>query len=90
MSSDALHIIAKKRNLGAWYFHLLFLSLILFIVSYNSWVLYLVCLTYMAYFTYNLFKKSKVVLITTESKDIDGNTVKFDDINDIDFANKSN
>ncbi|MBZ9569945.1 hypothetical protein KQY27_00030 [Methanobrevibacter sp. TMH8] len=85
MSSDAKHIIAKKRNFGIWYFHVLFLGLILFIVSYNSWILYLVCLLYIAYFLFYLFKRSKIVLITTESKDEEGNYVEFDDIKDINY-----
>lgn len=83
MSSDAKHIIAKKRNFGNWYFHVLFLGLILFIIGYNSLLLYLVCIIYIVYFLFYLFKKSKIVLITTESKDADGNPVEFDHINDI-------
>lgn len=83
MSSDAKHIIAKKRNFGRWYFHLLFLVLILFVVSYNSWILYVVCIMYITYFIFYLFKKSKIVLITTELTDKDGNPVEFDDINTI-------
>lgn len=80
ISSDAKHIIAKKRNFGNWYFHVLFLGLILFIVGYNSWLLYLLCILYIGYFLFYLFKRSKIVLITTESKDENGNPVEFDDI----------
>jgi len=82
ISSDTKYILAKKRNFGQWYFHLLFLALILFIIS-NSWILYLVCIMYIAYFIFYLFKKSKIVLITTESTDNNGNPVEFDDINNI-------
>jgi len=82
MSSDAKYILAKKRNFGQWYFHVLFLALILFIVS-NSLILYLVCMMYIAYFLFYLFKKSKIVLITTEFTDKDGNPVEFDDVNTV-------
>jgi len=85
ISSDAKHIIAKKRNLGRWYFHLLFLVLILFIVSYNSLILYLVCIMYIAYFLFYLLQKSKIALITIESTDKDGNSIEFDDINSVDL-----
>jgi len=85
ISSDTKHIIFKKRNFGKWYFHVLFLFLILFMGYDDSRILYVVCIMYMAYFIFYLFKKSKIVLITTESTDIDGNPVEFDDIEKIDF-----
>jgi len=81
-SSDVKHILVKKRNFGNVYFHILFLFLILFI-SYELWMTYLLCILYIAYFLYYLFKKSKIVLITTESTDDDGNPVEFDDIGSI-------
>jgi hypothetical protein len=83
MSSNTKYILVKKRNYGNVYFHILFLFLILFVVSYNSLLIYIICLLYIAYFVYYLFKKSKIVLITTESTDEDGNPVEFDDIKNI-------
>ena len=85
MSSDAKYILVKKRNFGNAYFHILFLFLILF-VSYELWMTYLLCIAYIAYFLYYLFKKSKVVLITTETTDKDGNPVDFDDIGSVNLS----
>ena len=99
MSSDARHIIVKKRNFGKIIFHILFLFLILFgdirgnilyliasILSINVlWLTYIVCIAYMIYFSYYLFKKSKIILFTTESTDADGNPVEFDDIESVDI-----
>jgi hypothetical protein len=82
ISEDENYLIAKKRNFGSYYVHLIFIVLILFVISYTSWVLYAVCGIYIAYFLYFLFNKSKVVLITTETTDKDGNPVEFDDIED--------
>jgi len=86
MSSDSKHIIAKKRNFGTIYIHILLLFLILFVVSYNSLILYILCIVYIGYFTFNLFKNSKIVLITTESVDEEGNSVKFNNIENIDYS----
>lgn len=86
MSANSEHIIAKKRNFGTIYIHLLLLFLILFVVSYNSLVLYILCLVYIGYFVFNLFKNSKIVLITTETVDEKGKPVKFDNIKDIDYS----
>ena len=83
MSSDAKHILTKKRNFGNRYVHILFLFLILFVIGYDSWMVYATCIIYSVYFIYFLFKKSKLVLITTESKDTDGNLVEFDKIEEI-------
>jgi len=82
-SEDENYLIAKKRNFGSYYIHLIFIVLILFVISYTSWLLYVVCGVYIAYFLYFLFSKSKVVLITTETVDKDGNPVEFDNIKDI-------
>lgn len=83
ISEDETHLIAKKRNFGRYYVHLIFILLILFVINYTSWVLYVVCGVYIVYFLYFLFNKSKFVLITTESTDKDGNPVKFDNIKNI-------
>jgi len=85
MSSDAKHIIAKKRNFGNRYIHILFLFLILFVIGYDTWMVYVACIIYSSYFIYFLFKKSKVVLITTESKDKDGGLVEFDKFEEVEF-----
>ena len=81
ISEDKNYLIAKKRNFGSYYIHFIFIVLILFVIS--SWVLYVACGIYIAYFLYFLFTKSKVVLITTETTDKDGNLVEFDDIENI-------
>ncbi|MEA4956121.1 hypothetical protein SDC9_03501 [bioreactor metagenome] len=86
MSSDSKHVILKKRNFGTIYIHILLLFLILFVVSYNSLVLYILCIVYIGYFVFNLFKNSKIVLITTESIDKEGNPVEFNNIDDLDYS----
>ena len=83
ISEDENYLIAKKKDFGRYYIHLIFIVLILFVVSYTSWILYVVCGVYIAYFLYFLFSKSKVVLVTTETVDKDGNPVEFDDIENI-------
>lgn len=85
MSSDSKHIIARKRNFGSIFVHILLLFLILFVVGYNSLILYILCAVYILYFVFNLFRNSEIVLITTEDTDKDGNPVTFDSIDDIDF-----
>lgn len=85
ISSDFNHIIAKKRNFGSIFVHALLLFLILFVVAYNSIILYIFCAIYVFYFIFNLFYNSEVVLITTESTDNDGNPPEFDSIEDVDF-----
>ncbi|MCL2115986.1 MAG: hypothetical protein FWH29_07180 [Methanobrevibacter sp.] len=83
ISEDETHLIAKKRNFGSYFVHLIFILLILFVISYTSWMIYVVCGVYITYFLYFLFSKSEVVLITTETSDKDGNPVEFDNIGDI-------
>ncbi|MCL2156496.1 MAG: hypothetical protein FWH54_00555 [Methanobrevibacter sp.] len=80
ISEDETHLIAKKRNLGSFFVHLIFILLILFVVNYTSWMIYVVCGVYITYFLYFLFSKSEVVLITTEATDEDGNPVEFDNL----------
>jgi hypothetical protein len=45
---------------------------------------YIICISYGSYILFNLFTKTKVVLITTETEDMDGNPIEFNNINDID------
>jgi cytochrome c biogenesis protein ResB len=85
ISSNSKHIIARKRSFGSIFIHILLLFLILFVVSYNSLLLYVLCGVYILYFIFNLFNNSKVVLITTETTDEEGNPVEFDDIENSDF-----
>ncbi|MDR2830599.1 MAG: hypothetical protein LBB45_06170 [Methanobrevibacter sp.] len=61
-----------------------------FIKKYNinfiDYVLqYFLCSCYVVYIVFNLFMKTKVVLITTETKDADGNPIEFNMINDLDI-----
>jgi len=46
ISEDENYLIAKKRNFGSYFVHLVFIVLILFVVSYTSWILYVVCGVY--------------------------------------------
>jgi len=85
ISADGKHILAKKRNYGNRYVHILFLFLIMFAIPYNSWIVYPTCIIYCGYFIYYLYRKSKIALITTESKDTEGNMVDFDDIEKIEI-----
>jgi len=83
LSEDETHLIAKKRNLGSYVVHFVFIALILFVINSTSWMIYVVCGIYITYFLYFLFTKSQVVLITTETVDKDGNPVEFDDLEDM-------
>jgi hypothetical protein len=51
--------------------------------KYNTILIYVLCFFYLAYIIFNLFTKTKVVLITTETKDKDGNPIKFNNIDEI-------
>ncbi|KZX15880.1 hypothetical protein MBCUT_12050 [Methanobrevibacter cuticularis] len=83
LSVDKAHLIARKRNYGNRYVHILFLVLILFVIEYNSWLIYVTCFLYIIYFTYYIFRKSEILLVTTETNDKEGNPVEFDDINNL-------
>ena len=83
ISEDNTHLIAKKRDIGSYLVHFIFIALILFVISYTSWMIYVVCGIYIAYFLYFLFTKSQVVLITTETVDKDGNPVEFDNCQEV-------
>ena len=83
ISEDETYLIAKKRNIGSYLVHFIFIVLILFVISYTSWMIYVVCGGYITYFVYFLFSKSKVVLITTETVDKDGSPVEFDSMENI-------
>ena len=83
LSEDETHLIAKKRDFGNYVVHFVFIALILFVISSTSWMIYVVCGVYIAYFLFFLFTKSQVVLITTETVDKEGNPVEFDKIENI-------
>jgi hypothetical protein len=51
--------------------------------QYNLVFIYILCFCYLAYIIFNLYTKTKVILITTETKDKDGNPIKFNTIDDI-------
>ncbi|MDR2873452.1 MAG: hypothetical protein LBV42_01695 [Methanobrevibacter sp.] len=51
--------------------------------KYNIFVTYIFCFFYVAYIIFNLFTKTKVILITTETRDEDGNPIKFNNIDEV-------
>ena len=75
-AEDKNYVLLKKNNYGNVLIHLPFLLIALFL---NAFAL----LVNVAYFAYSIFKKSNVILITTEKKDDGGNPLEFDSVRDL-------
>lgn len=75
-SKDENYILLKKRFYGNFYIHLIFILFALFVFSP---LLFLNII----YFAYNFIKKSFFVLITTETKDQEGNDLEFDEFDEL-------
>lgn len=75
-AEDKNYVLLKKNNYGNVLIHLPFLLIALFL---NAFAL----LVNVAYFAYSIFKKSNVILITTEKKDDAGNPLEFDSVRDL-------
>lgn len=75
-AEDKNYVLLKKNNYGNVLIHLPFLLIALFL---NAFAL----LVNVAYFAYSIFKKSNVILITTEKKDDEGNPLEFDSVRDL-------
>ena len=75
-SEDNNYVLLKKNDYGNILIHLPFLLIALFINGYAL-------LVNVGYFAYSLFKKSNVVLITTEKLDDEGNPLEFDSVRDL-------
>jgi len=72
-SSEDNFILARKREYGNIYIHI-----IIFIIALLFFWIFIILSP--IYFIYNIFKKSRYVLITTEKKDKEGNDLEFIDI----------
>ena len=72
-SKDVNYVLLKKTNYGNVLIHLPFLLIALF---FNGWAI----LVNVAYFAYSVFKRSNVILITTEKNDDEGNPLEFEDV----------
>lgn len=70
------YILMRKKNYGNLIIHGIFILIGLFIDS-RAFIINVI------YFSYSFFKKSNIILITTETTDIDGNTVEFDKTEDL-------
>ena len=75
-SEDNNYVLLKKNDYGNILIHLPFLLIALFINGYAL-------LVNVGYFAYSLFKKSNVVLITTEKLDDEGNPLEFDSVREL-------
>ena len=75
-SEDKNYVLLKKNDYGNILIHLPFLLIALFINGYAL-------LVNVAYFAYSLFKKSNVILITTEKLDDEGNPLEFDSVREL-------
>ena len=75
-AEDKNYILLKKNNYGNILIHLPFILIALF---FNA----LAILVNVAYFAYCLFQKSNVILITTETKDDEGNPLEFDSVREL-------
>jgi hypothetical protein len=80
-SSEDVFVILRHNSYGNLIIHgiLIFLTLFVSILAIIGNVVY---------FAYYFFKKSDIVLITTETTDADGNPVDFYDKKDILFLNE--
>ena len=75
-SEDKNYVLLKKNDYGNVLIHLPFILIALFINGYALVV-------NVAYFAYSLFKKSNVILITTEKLDDEGNPLEFDSVREL-------
>lgn len=75
-AEDTNYILLKKNNYGNVLIHLPFILIALFLNVYAL-------LVNVVYFAYSLFKKSNVILITTEKNDDEGNPLEFDSVREI-------
>ena len=75
-SEDKNYVLLKKKDYGNVLIHLPFILIALFINGYAL-------LVNVAYFAYSLFKKSNVILITTEKLDDEGNPLEFDSVREL-------
>lgn len=72
------YILLKKKNYGHWLPHLIFIIIGLI---FNS----LAFILNVIYFSYCFFKKSNIILITTETVDDEGNPVEFNKAEDLEI-----
>ena len=75
-SEDKNYVLLKKNDYGNVLIHLPFILIALFINGYAL-------IVNVAYFAYSLFKKSNVILITTEKLDDEGNPLEFDSVREL-------
>lgn len=75
-AEDTNYVLLKKNNYGNVLIHLPFILIALFLNVYAL-------LVNVVYFAYSLFKKSNVILITTEKNDDEGNPLEFDSVREI-------
>lgn len=76
LSSEGNYVLLKRNYYGNYIIHAVFIIIALLI---NAWAIVINVI----YFGYSLFGKSNVVLITTDTKDENGNPLEFDDVEDI-------
>lgn len=69
--NETNYILLKKKNYGNLIIHGIFILIGLFL-NVLAFILNVI------YFSYCFFKKSNILLITTDTIDIDGNPVEFD------------
>ena len=70
------YILMRKKDYGNLILHGIFIAIGLIINV-------LVFILNVIYFSYSFLKKSNIILITTETTDINGNTVEFDKAEDL-------
>ena len=70
------YILMKKRDYGNWILHVIFIAIGLFI-SVLAFIFNVI------YFSYSFLKKSNIILITTDTTDLEGNLVEFDKAEDL-------
>lgn len=75
-SEEDNYVLLRKTNYGNIIIHILFLLVALFLNSYAI-------IINLIYFCYNFFKKSNIILITTDTLDTEGNPVEFDNVEDL-------
>lgn len=71
-------ILLKKKNYGHWLPHVIFIVIGLFI-NQLAFILNVI------YFSYSFFRKSNLILLTTDTLDADGNPVEFDKAEDLEI-----
>lgn len=81
VSKEDHYVLMKRKRYGNPVIQLGLLALALFIVPIPY--AYILVIAVVAYFSYSYLARSPNVLVTTETRDVDGNPLKYDTLEEV-------